>query len=136
MEQFQTVLGDFVEVLAALLQEQKTDIPFQDERSWHELFYDLSTNTQSTKPGFMERLRFDWDGPYPKCQDLSEFLHALRRNARADARNFRFDAITIPDEIARQWQSRMGQLDETTRRFLDVAVQRAKEYFVPARTSP
>ena len=70
-------LGDFVEQLAANLQSKSIAMPFESEGPWHELFFDLKRTDQEGKPSFLESLRFDWDGPYPKCQELSEFFHAL-----------------------------------------------------------
>lgn len=122
-------LGDFVEQLAASLHTQEVAMPFEDEAPWHELFYELKQTDWEGKPAFLSVLRFDWDGPYPKCQELSEFLHALHWNACVDARNPHFDKITIPEGIASVWSRRAEDLDATTRTFLNNAANRAKELF-------
>ena len=120
-------LGDFVEQLAAALHNQHTKMPYEDEGPWHDLFYELKKSDWPGKPGFLESLRFNWDGPHPKCQELSEFLHALHWNACVDARNPHFDMITLPDGMAEQWSGRV--LDDHTKGFLDRTVDRAKELF-------
>lgn len=122
-------LGDFVEQLAALLQKRNVPMPFENEGPWHELFYDLKQLNQQGKPDFLNLLRFDWDGPYPKCAELSEFLHALHWNACVDARNPHFDEITLPREIAEEWSRQSSALDESTKQFLDVAVEQARAVF-------
>lgn len=122
-------LGDFVEQLAAALYRQKTTMPYENEGPWHELFYELKKSDWPGKPEFIQSLRFNWDGPYPKCQELSEFLHALHWNACVDARNPHFDMITLPEGMAEQWSGRVGQLDADTKSFLDRTVVRAKELF-------
>ena len=123
------VLGDFVEDLAAQLQQRNVAMPFENERPWHELFYELKRVEMTGRPGFFTGLRFDWDGPYPKCFELSEFLHALHWNACVDARNPHFDRITLPPAVAEAWASRVAELDPETRKFLDKSAVRATELF-------
>lgn len=122
-------LGDFVEQLAAKLQQQNVPMPFENERPWHELFYRLKRESIHGGSGFFNELRFDWDGPYPKCAELSEFLHALHWNACVDARNPHFDRISLPEEIVKIWSERAEKLDETEKRFLSRSVQAAREDF-------
>ena len=66
-------LGQFVKQLAALLQEKNIKLPFKDQRPWHLLFYELSKQPQKGRPTFFDGLVFDWDAPYPKCQDFPNF---------------------------------------------------------------
>ena len=128
-------LGDFLEQLAVLLQSQTVAMPFEDEGPWHELFYDLKKATWEGKPAFLGTLRFDWDGPYPKCQELSEFLHTLHWNACVDARNPHFDVITIPPGIARVWSQQAEQLDAPTKAFLANAAAHANQLFNQTATA-
>ena len=122
-------LGDFVEQLAATLHKDNIAMPYEDERAWHELFFDLKQSHQEGKPPFLEVLRFDWDGPYPKCQELSQFLHALHWNACVDARNPHFDEITLQQGIADLWLRQADELDAPTKGFLTNAAARATEMF-------
>ena len=122
-------LGDFVEQIAVRLQQQNVEMPFENEQPWHELFYELKRSTVDGKPDFFSALRFDWDGPYPKCLELSEFLHALHWNACIDARNPHFDRITLPPAIAEAWSKREAQFDSAMRSFLEHSATRAKEVF-------
>ena len=124
-------LGDFVENLAARLQKQGVPMPFENEAPWHELFYDLKQTEAAGKPAFFSSLRFDWDGHYPKCQELSEFLHALHWNACVDARNPHFDMISLPPGIAAAWEQRENGLDGPTRAFVETAADRARDLFAP-----
>jgi hypothetical protein len=124
-------LGDFVEQLAAKLHQQKVTMPFEDERPWHELFYELKREADERKPAFFANLRFDWDGPYPKCFELSEFLHALHWNACVDARNPHFDTISLPEAIAEAWSKRSEQSDPRVKAFLERSAQKAREVFQP-----
>jgi hypothetical protein len=122
-------LGDFVEQLAAMLQQRRISMPFENEAPWHELFYDLKFSKGFGKPAFFEHLRFDWDGPYPKSAELSEFLHALHWNACVDARNPHFDTITLAPEMANLWSRQSEKLDPDTRKFLEAAVESAAQRF-------
>jgi hypothetical protein len=122
-------LGDFVEQLAATLHKQNIIMPYENEGPWHELFYHVKKSDWPGKPEFIQSLRFDWDGPYPKCQELSEFLHALHWNACVDARNPHFDMITLPDGMAEEWSRRAEQLDAGSKDFLERTAARARELF-------
>ncbi|MHC1729755.1 MAG: hypothetical protein AB9866_27750 [Syntrophobacteraceae bacterium] len=123
-------LGDLIKPLVAKLHEQRVRLPGVDESLWHELFFDLKrTRELPGKPFFIEDLRFDWDGPYPNCRELSEFLHALHWNASVSAHNPGFETITLPPEIESLWLSRYSSLDSHTAAFLDYVVKSAKERF-------
>src|SRR5260370_8357021 len=122
-------LGDFVEQLAASLQQEGVAMLFENERPWHEFFYELKRTDCQGKPPFLNLLRFDWDGPYPKSSELSEFLQALHWNACVDARNPHFDKITLSKGIAEAWSGRAEQLDPLTKSFLEHSVGLAKELF-------
>ena|ERR1035437_3318618 len=97
-------------------------MPFENEGPWHELFYALKQADKSGKPEFLRSLRFDWDGPYPKSQELSEFLHALHWNACIDARNPHFDKITLPPDIAEVWARDTDKLGIEEKNFCLLAI--------------
>ena len=125
-------LGDFVKDLVALLHQENIKMPFDDENPWHELFYELKKHPERTEGfRFLENLQFDWDGPYPKCQELSDFLHALHWNASVSALNPRFDSISLIDDIAELWAKRIDKLSAEDKAFLFIALSQAKERFVP-----
>jgi hypothetical protein len=127
-------LGDFVKELVALLHKEKINIPFEDESPWHELFYELKKYPERAESfAFFENLQFDWDGPYPKCQELSDFLHALHWNASVSAQNPSFDSITLIDDIAELWMKRVDELADEEKKFLYKALVEAKHKFVAQR---
>lgn len=126
----QITLSDFIKSLVAKLHKGKTVMPFHNERPWHLLFYELKKDTTiSEKPLFLEQLRFDWDGPYPKSQKVSDFLQALHWNASVSASNPHYDKITLSDDVADLWQERFRKLDEKTKNFVDITFKRAQEEF-------
>jgi len=122
-------LGQFVKQLAALLQEKKIKLPFKDQRPWHLLFYELSKQPQKGRPNFFDDLVFDWDAPYPKCQELSEFLHALHFTANVSARNPSYDSITIDHDVAKRWAAGIGKDDPLLQGFVSTAVKCAEKEF-------
>lgn len=123
--------SDFMKHLVALLGESKTPMTLKDERPWHMLFYALKTRDLGrAKPSFLANLRFDWDGPYPKCQDVSEFLHALHWNAGVTAMNPHYAEMTIPPEIAEFWSHRRKDLDVDVRDMLENVVKVAQHEFL------
>ena len=98
-------LGDFVKELAALMADADLRLPLKDEKPWHILFFSLKQREGvAGRPDFFDRLVFDWDGPTPKCQELSEFIHALHWNATVAANNPTYEAIQLADEIADRWR--------------------------------
>jgi hypothetical protein len=125
-------LGDFIKQLVAKLHKDGVKIPYEDERSWHELFFELKRSGVSNKPSFIGGLRFDWDGPFPKCQELSEFVHALHWNASVIAHNPAFDTITLQEEIAARWLERTKSLTTDETGFLNSVVESAKQKFEAA----
>jgi hypothetical protein len=71
-------LGDFVKQLTVRMEDEKLIMLFKDEAPWHLLFYRLKKAEARVKPAFLSTLRFDWDGPYPRCQELSDYLNSFR----------------------------------------------------------
>ncbi len=125
-------LGEFVKQLAAQLQTQHVTMPFRNEEPWHLLFYQLAkTKDVPGKPEFFERLRFDWDGPYPKSQELSDFLQALHWTASVSASNPHYEVINLPDDVADLWKKSFGMFAEKDiSEFLCYAVKCAEKEFV------
>lgn len=97
-------LGDFVQQL--LLQLGDNELHFRDERPWHELFYQLKTApAESGKPCFLNDLFFDWNGAYPRCQELSEYLHGLHWAGCVSASNPSYDRFRLTREVGDQWRA-------------------------------
>jgi hypothetical protein len=93
-------LGEFVKRLILDLQENSVPMPFQNEENWHNLFYKLKlARAEKGRPVFFEKLRFDWDGPYPRCQDLSEYLQMLHLNGFISVANPSYDKLRVDDDV-------------------------------------
>jgi hypothetical protein len=125
-------LGQFVEQLTALLQKEHVKLPFKNQRPWHMLFYELKESSAPGRPKFFDELRFDWDAPYPKCQQLSEFLHALHVTTSVTVANPTYTEILVSGETADRWANDVKNDDPDLRHFVDEAVTRAKEEFAAA----
>ncbi len=120
-------LGDFMKELAVLMADADLQLPLKDETPWHHLFLQLKqAKGIEDRPAFLDNLVFDWDGPAPKCQELSEFLHALHWSAAVTAHNPTYEAIQIGTDVAERWRpSRQTAFHEW-------ALEQAKAEF-PAR---
>lgn len=126
-------LGDFVKQLAALMQRQRISMPFKNQRPWHFLLYELKRASDIPgRPAFLDGLTFDWDGPYPKSQELRDFLHALHWNASVSANNPSYETITLTNDVVELWLGHYEQLEEEAKRFIDGAVKRARAEFSQA----
>jgi len=112
-------LGNFIKYLLVMLHDLKVKIPAKQE-PWHLLLYRLkSTAFVPFVPDCLANLRYNWDGPYPKADDLSYFLHALHWNAAIDIRD---NAIVLSDEMANLWRERESGLDGRTKDMLEKAL--------------
>jgi hypothetical protein len=123
-------LGQFVKQVAGLLQAQSTPLPLKNQQVWHTFFYDLKQSKDPGKPTFFADLVFDWDAPYPKCHELSEFLHALHSTASVSAHNPRYEIMTVDEIIARQWSEAAKNDEPDLRGFVENAAKLASERFV------
>lgn len=123
-------LGDFVKQVAASMHRQGVAMPFKNQRPWHFLLYELKKAPNAPgRPAFLDGVVFDWDGPYPKSQELSDFLHALHWNASVSANNPHYDTIILPGDVADLWSRRFEELDGDTKQFLDEAARIAQVEF-------
>jgi hypothetical protein len=125
----QLSLGDFVRLLAALLHRRHVQIPFGKTEEWHLLFYELAGGNDGRKPQFFQSLFFDWDGPYPKSQELAQFLQALHWTASASANNPYFETIELPEPLARRWLDEFEAMAPDTKQYLEQATERAEARF-------
>jgi len=120
-------LGDFVKQLTALMKDANLRLPLKDEKPWHLLFFELKRDPITEgRPAFFDRLVFDWDGPAPKCQELSEFIHALHWNATITANNPTYETLQLSEEVANRWRP----ADVTA--FHKAALNRAQQEFPAA----
>lgn len=131
MDSQNMTLGEFVQQL--LVQIGDHELHFKHERPWHELFYGLKTGPEKPgRPRFLNNLFFDWNGEYPKSQELSEYLHALHWTGCMAAANPGYDRFKLNPEIRNLWRTQLdGQLGdfvaeaaETAKH--DLAVQNAR----------
>ena len=125
----QLSFGDFVKLLAALLQNKKIRIPFKNEELWHILFYKLTQSARPYKPRSLTNVRFDWDGPYPKSQQLSEFIKALHCTASVTASNPYYETITLPGELENIWMEQFNMLSGDDKDFLNFAAEEGQHIF-------
>lgn len=128
-------LGDFVKQLAVLMDNSGLVMLFKEEKPWHVLFYRLKGDSTAGKPQFFKDLRFDWDGPYPKSQELSSFIQALHWTGAVGAVNPSYERIVLHPEMSKLWSDRSSDVPQQTQEFLNHAVTLAKEEFPPVPVS-
>lgn len=122
--------GDFVKYLVLLLQKNGIDLPFHTQEAWHLLFYRLKKQQDFPgKPAFLETLWFDWDDPYPKSPELSEYLNALCMIGVVETNSPRFDRYRLSKVMEELWQEQFEKLNEEIKQYLNLSVQIAKEEF-------
>ncbi len=118
-------------LLVANLNKDEVPLPFRNQEPWHLLFYALKMEPDTPeKPNFLSELVFDWDGPSPKCEEISEFLNGLHITANVSGLNPRFDLITVDDDDAASWLQDLEQLDQVSKSFVLHATEIARNEFV------
>lgn len=124
-------LGEFLKCLVFDLQRRKVQMPFQNEEKWHQIFFNLkSANDQKGRPAFFDKLRFDWDGPYPRCQDLSEYLQTLHLNGFVSVSNPSYDRLNVDDDVLKEEKSvRPIIKDSTLKKFFAYSTKQALALF-------
>jgi hypothetical protein len=123
-------LGQFVKELTAIFEENNIAIPFKNERPWHFLFYELKKDKNAMgRPAFFDELEFDWDGPFPKSQELSNFLHSLHWNASVSASNPHYETISLSEPVRTLWLQRYEAEDANTKLFFATTLDRATREF-------
>ena len=122
--------GDFLKVIAVRIDEAGLVLPFKEEAPWHLLFYELKkTPAIAGKPTFFEELRFDWDGPYPRCQELSEFIQALHWTGSITVGNPSYDRILLDRGLSEKWKDEAKEFDFENSGFLSEGIEIAKREF-------
>ena len=123
-------LGDFVKQLAVRLQDEHVVMPFKDDRPWHMLFYRLHKEASPQSPDFLQYLEFDWDGPYPRSQDLSDFLQGLHWTGSVSALNPSYERILVPEAVVKAWRAEGENLGAENDILLSRGLEIAKKEFV------
>jgi hypothetical protein len=125
----QMTLGNFVKQLTLGMAQEKVVMLFKDESPWHLLFYRLKKDQSPSKPAFLRDLRFDWDGAYPRCQELSEFIQALHWTGSVVAANPSYEKITLQEDVRKVWAQETEGIPEELQAFIAHGVEIAKEEF-------
>jgi len=126
-------IADVVDYLLLLLHKNGIPLFLRYEYRWHILFYGLKkTQLIEGKPAFLRELVLDWDGIYPKCNELSEYLTGLRVTGTATIANIpRFsEDYVLREDVAMRWEEQFDLLSETDKKFLFDLFKIAKEQFI------
>jgi hypothetical protein len=115
--------------LAVRMREADMVMTLKDEKPWHMLFYRLREEYKSEDATFLQSMQFDWDGPYPKSQDVSDFLQGLHWTGSVSALNPTYERIIIPDEVQRVWKAEGEHLGEDDKALLTRGLEIAQIEF-------
>lgn len=127
MTQADISLGEFVKQLTVRIHDKRVAMPFKDETRWHLLFYGFKREQRPGRPTFFDHLRFDWDGPYPRSEELSNYIHALHFTGCVAASNPSYDEISLNESLGKLWSSE--RLEGELSGFMDHAVTVVQERF-------
>jgi len=124
-------LGEFLTRLVLELDSQDIPMPFQNEEKWHRLFNSLKSEPEKPgRPAFLKRMRFDWDGTYPKSQDLSEYLQAMHWNGFISVANPTYDRLRVDEDVKAQTEKVRPNIDDKAlEKFVTETAGRAAKLF-------
>jgi hypothetical protein len=124
-------LGEFVTLLILQLDRQEVSMPFQNEEKWHRLFYMLKAGGSAPgRPKFFEKLRFDWDGRFPRSEDLSEYLQALHWNGFISVANPSYDRLSVDEDVRKSIDKVSPRIDDKNlEKFVEGTVVKAIDSF-------
>ncbi len=129
MTRGEMTLGEFVKYLAALLSKKNTPMPFKDEEPWHVLLHHLQGERRAGRPEFLDRLIFDWGGPFPKSKDLSRYLQLLHVTGCVGVPNPTYKKMELSEGLERLWYTQVEELPKAQRRFVEHAATLAERSF-------
>ena len=133
MARTQMTLGEFVKYLAASLSMRGTPMSFKDEEPWHVLLYRLQEENLAEKPEFLDRIIFDWGGPFPKSKDLSRYLQLLHVTGCVGVTNPSYKKMELSEGLEKLWYSRVKELPKAQLEFVQHAAGLAEETFSLAK---
>jgi hypothetical protein len=125
----QLTLGGFIKQLAVRMQDEGIEMSFKDDKPWHMLFYKLRGEFKSWGNTFLQSMQFDWDGPYPKSQDVSDFLQGLHWTGSVSALNPTYERIIVPDEVQKVWKAEGENLGDGDKALLSRGLEIAQLEF-------
>jgi len=129
MEAAEMTLGEFVKYLAALLTENNTPMLFKEEAPWHFVLFRLSEENCEGKPHFLNDLKFDWGGPFPKCKELSRYLQFLHSTACVGTMNPSYEEMVLKDDLEKLWFSEFKKIGDPQQKFMGHAADLATKEF-------
>jgi hypothetical protein len=126
----QPSLTEFVRYLAVSLNREGRNMPLENQKHWHILFYKLKKKVPSSEDfKFLSELRFDWDGHYPKCRELSAVLGSLHRHGCGVAQNPTFSSIHLSPDVIELWGNEVDVLSNKYQSFVTQAKELALREF-------
>jgi hypothetical protein len=125
----QLTLGGFIKQLAVRMQDSDIEMSFKDDRPWHMLFYKLRDEFRSQGSTFLGTMHFDWDGPYPKSQDVSDFIQGLHWTGSVSALNPTYERIIVPPVVQKAWKAEGANLEEGDKILLARGLEIAEKEF-------
>lgn len=115
-------LSELVARMLLFYHKQHPILPLEEIRRWHEGFYWLKKNVDVVgRPDLFQDLRFDFDGPYPKCQALEEVLDALFGFQIVIRARPEFRMYELSSDMKELWEQKLPPLNKEAQEFVEKA---------------
>ncbi len=117
--------AQFLFHLMAMMKNKRVIIPTKRE-GWHKLFYELKQKEREGRPSFLDKLWFDWDGPYPTSPWLSEALDRCAITHYVVSPELR--EIAFSEDNMNVYLEKQQCFSPRLREYLDYASEEAKKF--------
>jgi len=125
-------MGDFVQHLLLFLHRDEENLRLHEMEHWHKLFYQLhKLPPEPGRPPFLDKLFFAWNGPYPSCDDVAEYLRRLHLLGFIVCDSPGYRKYWLPEKTVQSWQREHDRLGAREREFLSKAALMAKRELNP-----
>jgi hypothetical protein len=108
--------------LIFLLNREGVNLCFHERVCWHTLFYNLKYASNPEIPSVLRDLFFEWNGPFPVCREVDEYLDGFRVTGCVESASPDFRKFWLLEGIAKLWSREYDSLSEAQRRFLEKVV--------------
>jgi len=115
--------GDVVKYAVLILHKNGEKLNFHRRKGWHNAFYQLKTSPHICgAPAVLREAFFDWDGPYPVCQELNECLNSFVVTGCVCCSSPNFNDHWLDERVAVIWQERYDLLLPEEKTFFETAM--------------
>ncbi|MDR3582409.1 MAG: hypothetical protein P4L67_04015 [Candidatus Pacebacteria bacterium] len=124
-------LSELVKFLTLLLHKEKIGLNFDQQQCWHTALYNIKKLPEMPgKPASLEGIFFDWNGPYPVCKELDDYLWGMGCTGCVEWSTLNMHEYELVKGVAAIWDEEYRRLTEDEKHFLGAALRCVQLEFI------